>query len=247
MSLILDALNRADRERNEQGNNALFSEASSASDPKVYPVKRWILEAVIIIAITIFALYPLRDSRLSTKISELSPAVVSSAPAGKFNPEPTTVEVEPRQSTHLYVPKHSNPIVKTDSTMTPSANPAISALYDKPIDKKLAKTVVKENEADDSRSSADESVDNTQSILESIPTLSQFSPQFRNSIPSIEYTVHVYSENAGFVVLNGKKYQTGNELNSNLTVIAVLKESVVLDFGGKQFQLPALNSWVNYR
>ncbi|MFT5691315.1 MAG: general secretion pathway protein B [Oceanicoccus sp.] len=251
MSLILDALNRADRERNVQSNDTLLTEVNSASSPKVYPVKRWTIEALIIIAIGVFALYQMRDNSSSTKTSELVPNVVSSPPEENFMPKPkvvpASIEVEPRQSTSRTAPKHTRGITQTDSTITHSANPTISALYDKPAAERLGEAVVKEKIIQDSKPSADEFVDNTQSILESISALSQFSPKFRNSIPNLEYTVHVYSEKAGFVILNGRKYQTGNRVNADLRVVAILKESVVLDFRGKQFRLLALNSWVNYR
>ena len=251
MSLILDALNRADRERNVQSNETLLREVNSASSPKAYPVKRWIIEALIILSIGVFALYQMRDNGSSAKTSELIPTVVSSPTEGNFTPEteaiPTPIEVEPGQSTSRIIPKHSRGMAQTDSTITHSANPTISALYDKPAAERLTEAEIEEKVIHNSKPSKDESVDNTQSILESIPALSQFSPQFRNSIPNLEYTVHVYSEKAGFVILNGKKYQTGNRLNADLRVVAILKESVVLDFRGKQFRLLALNSWVNYR
>lgn len=242
MSLILDALNRADKERNEQRNGSLLSEENAIAGPKVYPVKRWIIEALTIVAVGIFALYTMRDQSSTAKTSELAPASISSAagqqPMPQLEADPTPVELEPKKPAR---------IAQTHSTITHSTNPTISALYNKPSEKTATEPPTAKPITEQPKSSANKFVDPTQSILESIPTLSQFSPQFRNTIPNLEYSVHVYSENAGFVVLNGEKYQTGNQVKPDLRVIAILKDSIVLDFRGKQFRLLALNSWVNYR
>ena len=130
MSLILDALNRADKERNEQGNGSLLSEENAIAGPKVYPVKRWIIEALIIVAVGIFALYTMRDQSSTAKTSELAPASISSAagqqPMPQLEADPTPVELDPKKPAR---------IAQTHSTITHSTNPTISALYNKPSEK----------------------------------------------------------------------------------------------------------------
>ena len=100
---------------------------------------------------------------------------------------------------------------------------------------------------------ADVSIENSQvdsglAIFQKMPLLAQMSPRFQNLIPSIDYEIHVYaeSENIGFVRLNGSIAKVGTTLSADLRVIAILKDSVVLDYQGTQFRLLALNSWVNF-
>ena len=89
----------------------------------------------------------------------------------------------------------------------------------------------------------------TQSVLQQIPLLTERSARFQRSVPTIDYAIHVYSENenAGFVNLNGAIRRIGSEIVPGLRVIAILNDSVVLDYNGSQFRLPALNSWMNFK
>jgi general secretion pathway protein B len=254
MSLILDALNRADRERGAEHKETFLGDVNSPSYPRVNPVKRWIVEAllvIIVIVVAIFALSEMRENRLSTENPELNSTIVGSTSSDILAPTPNTdlsiPAVKLELSAGLSSLKDASSIAHNKPLMVRSDNPSIGALYNESVDENSTETIVTKTMTEYSKSAADKPVDNTQSILESIPTLSHFSPQFRNAIPNIEYSVHVYAENAGFVVLNGEKYKTGNQIAADLRVIAILKDSVVLDFQGKQFRLTALNSWVNYR
>jgi len=259
MSLILDALNRANRERTEEQDTILYSEVRPPAPSQSYPVRRWAIEAAIILGVGIFLFFYLRES---------NSVIVTPKSLGDISEQSKTENRDSlpvvTNSTKSEEQKAPNDIVakriqdKTEPTNTIAIQPLdpnINALYKDSAKRKLKKTVITSVNSEDTEPtisaniepSERNTIDNTQSILRSIPTLAQFPPRFRNSIPNLDYTVHVFAENGGFVVLNGKKYKTGNKVTTGLRIIAILKNSVVLDYREQHFRLDALNSWVNYQ
>ena len=58
------------------------------------------------------------------------------------------------------------------------------------------------------------------------------------------YSVHDWAGENSRVVLNGEAMQAGDR-RGGFTVLEILADSVVLSWGGTEFRLRALNSWVN--
>jgi hypothetical protein len=137
-------------------------------------------------------------------------------------------------------PPTAPPVIETPKPET-KKNPAIASLYQQKVEQPTEpkKAVVTPTAAP---------VDNTLFILKQIPLLLDRSSRFQRSVPSIDYAVHVYSEEdgAGFVKLNGAISKVGAQIAPDLRLIAILNDSIVLDLNGTQFRLQALNSWVNY-
>jgi hypothetical protein len=81
----------------------------------------------------------------------------------------------------------------------------------------------------------------------SVPLLSSLSQQTKDSVPTIFYERHDYSDNQAqsSVVLNGKSTKVGGSPTAGLKVEEILPDSVVLSYRGTQFRLRALNSWIN--
>jgi len=81
----------------------------------------------------------------------------------------------------------------------------------------------------------------------SVPLLSSLSQQTKDSVPTIFYERHDYSDNQAqsSVVLNGKSTKVGGSPTAGLKVEEILPDSVVLNYRGTQFRLRALNSWIN--
>jgi general secretion pathway protein B len=80
-----------------------------------------------------------------------------------------------------------------------------------------------------------------------VPLLSSLSQHTKDSIPTIFYERHDYSDNPdqSSVVLNGKSVKAGGSPSAGLKVEEVLPDSAVLNYRGTQFRLRALNSWIN--
>lgn len=77
------------------------------------------------------------------------------------------------------------------------------------------------------------------------PLIDSLSQQKKNAIPTVLYTVHDYAGNGeAAVVLNGRRLVAGDS-SDGFRVVTILVDSVVLNYGGTEFRLRALNSWVN--
>jgi general secretion pathway protein B len=78
-----------------------------------------------------------------------------------------------------------------------------------------------------------------------VALLSEQSKQFRDRIPTLMYLRHDYRDDGpSSVVLNGDVLRTGQRTGA-VEVIDILPDSVILRFDGREFRLRALNSWVN--
>ncbi|MBK6740148.1 MAG: general secretion pathway protein GspB [Haliea sp.] len=80
-----------------------------------------------------------------------------------------------------------------------------------------------------------------------MPFLIDLSQQVKDSIPTVYYLRHDYSNNASLstVVLNSKTLSVGGSPVPGMKIEEILPDSVVLNYQGTQFRLRALNSWVN--
>jgi general secretion pathway protein B len=260
MSLILDALNRADQERSQQDKApGLHSGYSPETQPSP-PLRRWIIEAIIIIlAITAFVYSQLNQPHSAhnpvsgpavaptteKKPPAIEPSATITAPAATKTMPSTAVTTSPATSPATAPAQVQAPEPATTAVAkTTTAPAAIASLYQQqPIATPTAKPVAQPHSEPSSQAP-----DNGLTILQQIPLLSQMSPRFQDQIPSIDYSMHVFSEKekTGFVKLNGTTQKIGAEISPGLKVIAILEDSVVLDYHGNQFRLLALNSWVNF-
>jgi general secretion pathway protein B len=81
----------------------------------------------------------------------------------------------------------------------------------------------------------------------SAPFIADLSQQTKDSIPTIFYERHDYSDDKSqsSVVCNGKVLKVGGSPAAGVKVEEILPDSVVLSYRSTQFRLRALNSWVN--
>lgn len=244
MSLILDALNRADQERTEENHIPNLHASHGPAPETSRPVRRWIIEAAIVcLAVSAFVYSQWSDdsgANIQTESIAVSPIATAAEKAPPI-PQKTVAETSAK-STAENKTVIEKPVRKP---ATPEANATITSLYKQPTAKNKISAptiseapVIKEEPA----------IDNTRFILQQIPFITERSSRFQRSIPNIDYEVHVYSEEdgAGFVKLNGNIVRVGAQLMPGLRLIAILNDSIVLDLNGTQFRLPALNSWANY-
>ena len=257
MSLILDALNRADQERSEQNHSlGLFTPPNSGKSHN-YPLKRWFLEALIVIAAIVFYLY----SQHSNKQGPI-PTVTQTPIAVQADSPNTDIQVSTSavQEPEL-LPPHLTPTNKKSIESDQSqSSKAIDRLYQKQLQANAATTKINKNKASTTTKPKPEIItpplpsssftnnDDGLSIFRQMPLLSQMPTRFQASVPNIDYSVHIYSEKAGlgFVTLNDRKRKIGDEIAPGLILIQILNDSVVLDYNGRQFRLLSLNSWINY-
>jgi general secretion pathway protein B len=283
MSLILDALNRADQERNEQSQNLSLHCASTTLTPSNRPARRWLVEAIVIIA-AIAATYffaqrettqPPSNESVATRQqssdqqnsseqssgqqnnSQHSSSQATPGPAKPAENKPPAVEKIAKEPTIKPIIQTQTATDKPINASKEESNSAVSSLY-----QQQAQAAKKQNQVQKKspskpkptkatsnikRSPSAEKADSALSIFEQMPLLAQLPNRIKQKVPSIDYSVHVFSDTqtGGLVTLNGKRRRTGDEIAPGLVVIKILQNSVVLDYKGTQFRLLALSSWGN--
>lgn len=76
------------------------------------------------------------------------------------------------------------------------------------------------------------------------PLLENLSQSVKDSIPSLMYREHIYGPDQRAVVFNGQRLGVGDR-HKGIEVRDILSDSVILSWGGTEFRLRALNSWIN--
>jgi len=74
------------------------------------------------------------------------------------------------------------------------------------------------------------------------PPLDSLPLAFQQSLPPLHLDVHGYAQKPAdrFVVINMQRYQTGETLKEGPKIIAITPQGVVLDYNGQRFLLPRL-------
>ena len=244
MSLILDALNRADQERTEENHIPNLHANHGPAPETSRPVRRWIIEAAIVcLALAFFAYSQWSDN--SKASAQTESVAVSPIPTSAAGVPPAPQQTVAAASIKEAEPKKTLVQMPIEKPAAAETSAAITSLYKQPAteNKATASTISKPAIV-----KVEEDVDNTLFILQQIPLITERSSRFQRSIPNIDYAVHAYSkeDGAGFVKLNGNIMRVGAQVVPGLRLIAILNDSIVLDLKGVQFRLPALNSWINY-
>lgn len=71
------------------------------------------------------------------------------------------------------------------------------------------------------------------------PYLSELSYEFRRKVPKLEINVYVFSENIDdrFIMINMKKYVTGQDMDSGMKLKEIRMNSLVVEYQNKVFQI----------
>lgn len=80
--------------------------------------------------------------------------------------------------------------------------------------------------------------------VQNVPPLSAMPSHFQNQVPSIDFTMHIYSSKGdGWVRVNGKDAYEGDVIAEGLTLKKIDVQKVVLEFKGEVFTLPSMSQW----
>jgi general secretion pathway protein B len=265
MSLLLDALDRADKERGQHLLVPSPPVAPTIATANKDGIKRWRREMIMGLLLLGFVLYilffrsPLEadDPVATTSVIETPPNSESS-----FMPEVAPIQATPqatvRQPVIVQIERSTQSLARTEPAVASKPDSVVSKLYQQENNREA---VVK-NETIKSTPPATTIPTNTSAVIETektttdpteaffqrVPLLSDMPTEFKRRIPSLKYSTHVYSQDikGGFVNINGPFREVGSQLAPGLVLIAILPEGVVLEFDGVLFQLRALNDWVGY-
>jgi len=249
MSYILDALKKADRERELTEVNKFHAVYPMVLNTyRQYP---WLLIGIIV-TINIILLIVL----LWTKTS---PSLPIEKPKPIVQSEPTeSINVSKIKSTAQlpYAQQDSNGHSNhTDHTMSSTENselPKKSQLVDshtikpalsnsKPIHQSSltnhAQTV--DSPTLPTKTPQNLSPQLAESSTENLPFLKKMSPNFQKSVPVLEINVHVYSSNPQqrFVLINGRRYTEGMHLQEGGILENIRTNDIIINYKQQRFRL----------
>ena len=240
MSYILDALKRADAERQRGHVPGLHTRSSPELDAKpsesarIDTRQRWVLlllAALLAILLVSGALW----WWLGTEPAETAPAALPASPAPSTQPEaassPPTPAPAPAENTQTSEP----------------ATPPLPILAPAPA---RPPTAAREPDAApaDARRPADESasIGSTSgnaaapaSAAAPVRSFAELTPEARARLPAVNVSGVTYSKNAALrmLIINGKVVQEGDEFAPGLTLETIEQRSAVLNHQGLRYRI----------
>ncbi len=246
MSLILDALNKSEQERLEKQNASnIYAGHSIAAENSLS--LRWrrpvaVFTVLLLLAAVVYFYFP-APARQGSNV------VMPQAPVERL--------VEVAASAPLKTPVSDN---RVEQKIRPASSDAVRSLYETAELETSGQVVepvveqVTEESADvqpvteviiEAARPEPEIDENAQWVK--FPLLSQLPPRLSGTIPSIDYSLHAYSDQAGerFVDLNGERRREGDMVAPGLRLLKIFEYGVVLDYRGTEFRLLPLSGWIN--
>lgn len=274
MSLILDALKRAERERqsSEVFTPIIESVTQDVNQPNNLPEKnhfnwRWIL-VLMVVGSFLALIFFNKESK-----SEIKP----------ISKTELTSKIEPKQKTNIEkITIAQSSISQISQSATPGSNNATQAvtdLYQQPVSSlpKVEDIQVAQLYADNAAASSIAIDDQSTAIPVSVavtnplpdvnaqlPKNMQTNSEVRRIMdadaiafdelsfnqkqlfPSISYSQHNYLGNsASSVVINGELLRVGSRITQDLSIEEIVEDGVIFNFYQKRVSLKALSGWIN--
>ena len=256
MSLILDALNRADQDREGASRPPSLRDLHGPSAAATQAGKIWRAIAVLLLFLLIvLAAYLLLTGE---RAPELANSQQQTETAAVRKPETTSPDVMPRAEKAVAetrisepAPVHSTNETSTVEDVRVPPDEAVNALYTGVENVELAEEIESESEpGTQTRLAPDQATVSDATLARRYPelrTLGQQQQKFKDNIPSFRYSEHIYlGESAqNFVILNGATLVQGQRTSNGLTVVDILSDGIVLQFQQKSLTVPKFNSWIN--
>jgi len=269
MSLILDALNRSQQERDNRDNTpGIQTQHPQVSLPPAATWRRLIPWAGLLAALCVIVwLLFIGEHKTATSVAEIS--TVEAPPT-----------VQPETKKHI-IAESAKPAQQVAAVEPPPRekvqpeNSAVEDLYNSEVGEELAvvaepvpqpaatprPAIAQQPDTSTQKSSGAESeidiekmiamarieAENTELVQHSVPFLIDLSQQSKDRVPTIYYTQHDFSANSSqsSVTLNGETVRQGASLAGGLKLDEILRDSIIISHRGTQFRLKALNSWIN--
>lgn len=255
MSLILDALKRAERERRSE--HAPVLEAAPPPSPRRPRLRRPLrLVAVIgLIAVVLGAGWalvrdrdapPADDDATDAAVAQTAPdpapeaATVPPAPAAPTEPAPEVIPgtesvaslEELTEGVVDEAPAEPPPATEsTPSTVQPAAPPPTAPSSAEP-------TVTPSAPA--ATATPPPAVPPALTQPAPLRKLREMPPDYRADFPALTVEVHVFERNAAerFVRINGRRYKQGDALAEGPRILEIVREGIVLEYRGQKVLYP---------
>lgn len=238
MSLLLDALNKADQERKRNeavpgidSNHDAYPAHSRHASPAV--IVALTFAAAILIAAGVFFWLGTRTQPVAPTppVATASAPVQQNAAASSVEPliKPVTAPMETPSSQELITP-----------TPTDTPDESVASLYQQneaPIEKPL--------EPPSQALATPTPGTQTLAQFSNIPDINELPQSQLNKIPSLNYSQHNFNNVGGSVVLNGVIRRPNDQVASGIVLEKILEDGIILHAENFSFKMRALNSWLN--
>ena len=265
MSLILDALNRSQQERDERDRvPGIQTQHALAAIPQADIWRRLLPWLALIVALCVIAWLLLAGDNNAAPPVVNVPAVepVAAVQTEIKQPAQEAPAVARQTQTEVALVDEATPKRPAAAVSLPRENAAVADLYTKGKEEsapaavrvETAPTVpaieaAPEQEIDIEKmvALARREAENVELAEHAAPFLSELSQQLKDQVPTIYYSTHDFSGNSSqsTVTLNGEVLSQGARLKDGLQLDEILSDSIILSHRGTQFRLKALNSWIN--
>ncbi|WP_439509581.1 general secretion pathway protein GspB [Marinimicrobium koreense] len=266
MSMILDALQRADRERRRDETPAqALPPASALATPaavrRAGAWHKWGLSVAIagLAAAGLLAYWLFRSAEPPDPISPVE--ATASAPVPESTAEASVAETEPRRPgvERLYqAPARPEPSDESIASLyrraqapeptRPEVTPSEAATERLAPPRDSASVTLSDTPAEpsSSRQEAEPEPQPAATPRPAVPGIRDLSWSLQQDIPSLNYQSHQYRDGQGSTVtINQREYRAGDRIAPDLRIERIEEDGVVLTFKGQSFKLQALNSWIN--
>lgn len=234
MSLILDALNKSEQERSERDHAVNIHAVHSVATGNGKNRRRGLWEGLAIVLLAMafyfYTQFTGKEVAAVTEVAEPTPQRLVEKPMTQPQLQPQ----QPHEPVEMAEPAKAGTSVATTD--------AVKQLYQQT---EAAATPVAEPEPAPSPTPEPAVDENAQ--WNAVPLISQLPPRIRGAIASIDFSVHMYSDQAGasFVHLNGDVRREGDMVAPGLRLVKIFEYGVILDYQGTQFRLLPLSGWIN--
>ncbi len=270
MSLILEALQRADRERNRNHSvPGIDTEHPGAEEDKpVVPGRnRSRSLAPVPVLLTLCVLLLLTVVYLQLRPREPASSAPKPVPTRETAVAPTgQAPLSQGDSRSRETGAQNNgPVI--NKAPRKAVTPNVRALYERALEESQLAQESTDSATDSAASETGRSTapgeatkerttapaaENTEQSGEDlysvIPYIGQLPDAVRSAIPPIRYTSHGYSAETGtgLVMLNGRSRRVGDVVGAGLKLLAIQPDYIVLEHQGRLFRLQAATDWDGY-
>ncbi|MFL0799969.1 MAG: general secretion pathway protein GspB [Agarilytica sp.] len=267
MSLILDALNKADNERNTDDTPSLSSDHDGQVErraPELNPkVIYGLIAALILLVCVVIALMLGGKGNSTANPASVDTAIPTNNMEDSQSPSSLQANVptqpQPNQQTstdpaepNRYSEMKEKLIAKQydEAAKTASEEPKSTATI---ADKKVASIYQKSAETT-TKAKQKKKAPPKPTPAPKLPSLADYpSLDFigdmpyakQKAIPTLMYNDHSYSKDNATVILNKITRRQGQQISDQLFLEAIVEDGIVLKYQGLRFKIGAYNSWIN--
>ena len=268
MSLILDALNRAENERKNQNLVPDLSTLHAAAEFKPAVNNRHKLWLIIILVITVVAMLVAIIVLLRRELVAPQPAVVNTPTAlsvaslaavqqSSVAAVPVVQEVAVTDQARALSSAPSMPAATADVQQLYAADAIPSPVADESVNELYAAELALNSESETivnpfggTATNSAQAVHTpalTFAAIKNVPDFNELPWNMRQKIPTITYQRHNYlADGISSVVINNQTSGIGNIIAVGQFVVQeIYVDGVILKHGNAVFKLRALNGWIN--